>query len=396
MGLCEESSTLESRSASGEDGHGVPVVQEVKATRRSGAQFHAKVVFIRQGGSFLLMVRNSNMESTKSAHEAFCSAFEWMLGDPYIVVLGKGQVVSFSRSAAGLLGYDEEAAACVYHISEVIEGGIAGSEGRPYAEFSRRVEISHNVFRSFSSSFGASPAQPLARPVGVVTGSAEEVLAMETHQAEWGHPERRRSVLAAPGSIFSVVGETRKTHQSAVCRKGDGTYEEFGIDVEEMHLKGLERAAAIGAPTTLLSESEDASRYFVVVVKKRFAERDCRFDMELAEGLLATTPNPVLRLDLEGVILSVNSAAERLFLYGEEIVGQHVSALLPAITEADTGSFFKQNLDDVARQDAGGSGAQVLQARQRDGRPLNVRVGLQEVRDEDGELAFYIGDVQVV
>ncbi|ROR35204.1 PAS domain S-box protein [Inmirania thermothiophila] len=121
-----------------------------------------------------------------------------------------------------------------------------------------------------------------------------------------------------------------------------------------------------------------------------------RRELELRRALLAEAPDGVLLADEGGRIREVNAALCRMLGWAPEaLVGQPVEVLVPeARREAHRRwcADFTAQGDSAGRRMAQGRG---LQARARDGSPVEVEVGLARVRGDHGTVVVaFVRDVR--
>lgn len=108
-------------------------------------------------------------------------------------------------------------------------------------------------------------------------------------------------------------------------------------------------------------------------------------------AILETAPSAVLTIDADGIVQSINPAAEKTFGYtAQEIVGQNVNQLMPAPYKGQHDSYLAQYLKTGQRK-VPGAGREVVGQR-KDGTifPLHLSIG----EFKQGGRSFFTGIVQ--
>src|SRR5579862_6261347 len=103
------------------------------------------------------------------------------------------------------------------------------------------------------------------------------------------------------------------------------------------------------------------------------------------EGVLDSAPDAIVVVDASGLIVLVNSQAERLFGYRRsELVGQGVEVLVPASARALHPSHRKAYLADPKPRPMGAG--MELAARRKDRSEFPAEISLSAIETEDGLL----------
>ncbi|MEU3980883.1 PAS domain S-box protein [Streptomyces sp. NPDC026672] len=106
----------------------------------------------------------------------------------------------------------------------------------------------------------------------------------------------------------------------------------------------------------------------------------------MARAILRETPEAVVTADPEGIILTWNAAAERMFGYSaEEAVGRSLDLIVPEKQRPRHNKGYEQTMA-TGRTKYGDSLLKVP-ATHRDGHRLSLEFTVALVRDDDGEIA---------
>jgi PAS domain S-box-containing protein len=190
-------------------------------------------------------------------------------------------------------------------------------------------------------------------PPGFLTGLPIETLVPE--RARNRHRHHRTAYVAAPenrpmGAGLELAG-----------RRRDGR--EFPVDI------------------SLAAITSSAERLVVAAVRDLSDKQAATAAQAELAAIVRSSLDAIMSTTLEGQITSWNPAAERLFGYGsDEIVGQHIAALVP--TES---SVVLEELLELAA-DGAHRGARDTRWRRRDGEEVDVAVSISPLRDKSGTL----------
>ena len=133
-----------------------------------------------------------------------------------------------------------------------------------------------------------------------------------------------------------------------------------------------------GAPI----RAEDGKMYGVVLVFRDFtAQKIAERGLARLATIVESTDDPILSKDLQGNILTWNSAAQRLLGYSsQEVVGKSVTMLLPVERQAEE----SQILERIRRGEQVERYETVRLAK--DGRRVEVSVTISPIRDHEGQI----------
>ncbi len=142
-----------------------------------------------------------------------------------------------------------------------------------------------------------------------------------------------------------------------------------GEPVEPFETRRLRKDGQIVVASVALSSIRGAEGEVVGIAsigrditRRRRAEQALRASEERMRAILNTAADAIISIDRRGVIETVNPAAERIFGYPiDEMIGQHVSMLMPAAFRAEHDGY-------LTRYPAAGEGRVVGSGRQVEGR----------------------------
>ena len=105
-------------------------------------------------------------------------------------------------------------------------------------------------------------------------------------------------------------------------------------------------------------------------------------------AIVSNVIDAILTVDAEGLVLSFNPAAERVFGYrSDEVIGRNFALLLPpSYTEKHDGTIVRHLLTEERGPMSGGL---EMSARRKDGTEFPVEIGLSQI--ESGQSATYVG-----
>lgn len=114
----------------------------------------------------------------------------------------------------------------------------------------------------------------------------------------------------------------------------------------------------------------------VIVLVDLSSLEDLRGRLRWMSAIVASTDDAIIGEDLNGIITSWNNGAERLFGYAaEEVIGKHISMLVPSGREAEVTEYLNSIMN--------GESVQTLDTirKGKDGRTLHLSLTISAVRD---------------
>lgn len=165
------------------------------------------------------------------------------------------------------------------------------------------------------------------------------------------------------------------TQRRVTARKKSGEEIEVELRVKELQ---------VGEKSFFIGYVRDTSRDF-----------DLAIETEVGEALMELNPDAIITINPKGIILKFNAQAEKLFQFErKQIIGRNVKVLMPdAIAERHDmylASYLKTGIKriiDTSRQ---------VSAEKKNGDIFPAEVSVREVRDESGQIQYFIGYVREV
>jgi PAS domain S-box-containing protein len=177
--------------------------------------------------------------------------------------------------------------------------------------------------------------------------------------------------------VFDVIApehrEAFRNFNERVCR-GEGGALEFDI----IGLRGTRRTMESSAVPL---QGADGQVLHLAVTRDVTERKRAELERNLLAAIVESSDDSIISKDLDGLITSWNKGAERLFGYtAEEIVGKHVSILLPPAHSED----FATILSSIR----GGERVDHYETKRRakDGRIVDVSLTVSPLRDTAGTI----------
>ena len=185
----------------------------------------------------------------------------------------------------------------------------------------------------------------------------------------------------------------------------------MGCAIAGMHYTAMGAARFIGTGDELCVGGVDRNGYLALAItmvtltislltagangllRYRVLNRQLGLEKERIQAMLDTAVDGIITLGREGLIQSFNGAAQRLFGWpAEEVVGQHVSVLLPDPGREGRDAQIERYLR-TGKQSADNAGREVM-GLHRDGREIPIRLAVGRVeRHGDVNFIAFITDI---
>lgn len=181
------------------------------------------------------------------------------------------------------------------------------------------------------------------------------------------HDEYMHNYLVT--GIKKMIGTKRET----MARKKDGSEFPCELGIDE------------------IVEAGSGKRYFCGFIKDmsqlKQHENEIQERRALAEGMINASFEPMIEIDQTGIIKIVNDACCSLFGYKrEELVGSNISIICGGGHASNHDGYLQKYMDTGVRHVIGRK--RHVQAKRKDGSEIEVELGVQEVKLNNGKRAF--------
>jgi len=141
--------------------------------------------------------------------------------------------------------------------------------------------------------------------------------------------------------------------------------------------------------------SKTKVRYFIGYVRDCSRDYELAVETEVGEALIEHNPDAIITITPNGTIQKFNHQAERLFQFErKQIIGRNVKVLMPEETAIRHDSYLSnyrktgvKRVVDATRQ---------VTAERKTGETFPAEISVKEVKDENGQAAFFIGYVRQI
>ena len=211
-----------------------------------------------------------------------------------------------------------------YVVAGLILGWLVDSRARAVGTLARHVELSSDVIVS-----GKGGCIDEVNPAFVrVLGHAIED-AVGRRLREFVHPEDREGWIGVEHEL--VAGEAPTETFENRIRHRDGSYRwlEWSVNVDP----GSQNVFAVGRDVTVRKEAEGRERATLAALRQALDTKE-ELEAQLT-GVIESMLDGLIKIDVAGSIVLLNTAAEQMFGYDrDEVLGRNISMLMPDKGEA--------------------------------------------------------------
>ncbi|MGC9962670.1 MAG: PAS domain S-box protein [Acidimicrobiales bacterium] len=210
-----------------------------------------------------------------------------------------------------------------------------------------------------------------------VDGAGRVVSVNEQAEELFGYPPGSLTGLPIETLVPERARNRHRHHRTAYVAEPENRPMGAGLELTGRRRDGREFPVDI----SLAAIASSAERLVVAAVRDLSDKHAAAAAQAELAAIVRSSLDAIMSTTLEGQITSWNPAAEQLFGYrSEEIVGQHIAALVPAESSAVLEELLELAHDGAYR------GARDTRWRRHDGGEIDVAVSISPLRDKSGTL----------
>lgn len=141
--------------------------------------------------------------------------------------------------------------------------------------------------------------------------------------------------------------------------------------------------------------SKTKERYFIGYVRDCSRDYELAVETEVGEALIEHNPDAIITITPNGTIQKFNHQAERLFQFErKQIIGRNVKVLMPEETAIRHDQYLSNYRKTGVKRVV--DATRHVTAERKTGETFPAEISVKEVKDENGQAAFFIGYVRQI